>query len=55
MLVINLKKFKTFCFETNRIFKEKYPWYPMLSTIHKILYFIWYKFFKITFCILDIY
>ena len=34
---INLEKFEVFCFQTARIFKERYPWYPMPPTVHKVL------------------
>lgn len=35
--LINSEKFEAFCFETSKLYKEKYLWYPMPATLHKIL------------------
>lgn len=34
---INLEKFELYCFETVKVFQERYPWLPMTSTVHKML------------------
>lgn len=34
---LDLDKFETYCFQTANIFMDKYPWYPMTPTVHKIL------------------
>lgn len=35
--IINVKSFGTYAFETAKMFVEKYPWYPMPPTVHKVL------------------
>lgn len=34
---INCKQFQEYCEETASLYMEKYPWYPMSATVHKIL------------------
>lgn len=36
-LPVNVDAFKTYCLDTARIFVEKYPWYYMPTTVHKVL------------------
>ena len=34
---IVVDKFKNFCFKIASLYMEKYPWYPMSATVHKVL------------------
>ena len=34
---LNIEKFEEFCKETARLYVERYWWYPMTSTVHKVL------------------
>lgn len=34
---VNIDEFKKYCLDTAELFVEKYPWYPMPTTVHKIL------------------
>ena len=35
---INVEKFKQYCYDTAKIYNEKYQWYYMPVTLHKLLY-----------------
>lgn len=34
---VNLQSFKVYCLETAKMFVSLYPWYPMPTTVHKVL------------------
>lgn len=34
---VNTEAFETYCWQTAKIFVDKYPWFYMPSSIHKIL------------------
>jgi len=34
---IDVQKFKNFCKKAGSLYMEKYPWYPMSATVHKVL------------------